>query len=405
MNADALLAEILANPDDDAPRLVYADWLEDHGETGRAEFIRLQYRFAALNLDDFSPGAQALRDEYHKAGQTHHEILCRQIGVPEQKQWAVHCGFHRGFLDSLSIPVQWFIAGAEALERAAPLLRGLTVGRVNGWGERLAQVRLLERITDLEVEAWIAPADARAIASSEHLRQLRSLEIWLGNRSGGNEETLAAFAGGVARAYPNLSELRIVDIPGCSTATIAEANRRAGRPIARAVIPLPRLYPIAADFGLWMFAGRLPDGTQVLAETYEGMDARLFLFTPTGAQIEIRELPLPPECYPLPEDEHGWEHTWRVQDHLRREMGFTPELLRILDIDDPTGHNHISPYSHHAEEEYFGYPDDPDIRPEDDGDNCEGRAANSNYWLKHGTYVFWCGNDWWVGPDGTVEST
>lgn len=41
----ALLKAILANPDDDLVRLVYADWLDEHGttdaEAARAEFIRL----------------------------------------------------------------------------------------------------------------------------------------------------------------------------------------------------------------------------------------------------------------------------------------------------------------------------------------------------------------------------
>jgi uncharacterized protein (TIGR02996 family) len=48
MNADALLAEILANPDDDAPRLIYADWLEEHGDLDRATFIRIQIRQAQI---------------------------------------------------------------------------------------------------------------------------------------------------------------------------------------------------------------------------------------------------------------------------------------------------------------------------------------------------------------------
>jgi uncharacterized protein (TIGR02996 family) len=39
---DVLLRAILDDPDDDAPRLVYADWLEEHGEAERAEFIRVQ---------------------------------------------------------------------------------------------------------------------------------------------------------------------------------------------------------------------------------------------------------------------------------------------------------------------------------------------------------------------------
>ena len=36
-----LLAEIYAAPDDDAPRLVYADWLQERGDP-RGEFIALQ---------------------------------------------------------------------------------------------------------------------------------------------------------------------------------------------------------------------------------------------------------------------------------------------------------------------------------------------------------------------------
>lgn len=38
--AAAFLRAIAANPDDDTPRLVFADWLEEHGEPERAEFVR-----------------------------------------------------------------------------------------------------------------------------------------------------------------------------------------------------------------------------------------------------------------------------------------------------------------------------------------------------------------------------
>ncbi len=44
MTADerAMLAAVVADPDADLLRLVYADWLDDHGRPERAEFIRLQ---------------------------------------------------------------------------------------------------------------------------------------------------------------------------------------------------------------------------------------------------------------------------------------------------------------------------------------------------------------------------
>ena len=40
--ADAFLDAIFDNPDDDTPRLVYADWLQEHGQENYAQFIRLQ---------------------------------------------------------------------------------------------------------------------------------------------------------------------------------------------------------------------------------------------------------------------------------------------------------------------------------------------------------------------------
>ena len=48
----AFLADIRALPEDDAPRLIYADWLDDHGEAERAEFIRVQCELSRLGKDD-----------------------------------------------------------------------------------------------------------------------------------------------------------------------------------------------------------------------------------------------------------------------------------------------------------------------------------------------------------------
>ena len=47
----AFLADIKANPDDDTPRLILADWLTDHDDP-RGEFIRLQCRLARMETHD-----------------------------------------------------------------------------------------------------------------------------------------------------------------------------------------------------------------------------------------------------------------------------------------------------------------------------------------------------------------
>src|SRR5262249_54258369 len=54
----ALLACIREAPEDDAPRLVLADWLEDHGRPEHAELIRVQCQLARLPEDD--PGRTGL---------------------------------------------------------------------------------------------------------------------------------------------------------------------------------------------------------------------------------------------------------------------------------------------------------------------------------------------------------
>ena len=41
-DGDALYRAILTAPEEDTPRLVYADWLDENGQLNRAEFIRVQ---------------------------------------------------------------------------------------------------------------------------------------------------------------------------------------------------------------------------------------------------------------------------------------------------------------------------------------------------------------------------
>ena len=49
--AQAIFQAILDKPDDDVPRLAFADWCEENGHADRAELIRVQLALAAgLNL-------------------------------------------------------------------------------------------------------------------------------------------------------------------------------------------------------------------------------------------------------------------------------------------------------------------------------------------------------------------
>jgi uncharacterized protein (TIGR02996 family) len=56
---DALLRAICADPDDDTPRLVAADWLEEHGDADRAAFIRVQVELARLEASGHGKSLEA----------------------------------------------------------------------------------------------------------------------------------------------------------------------------------------------------------------------------------------------------------------------------------------------------------------------------------------------------------
>jgi uncharacterized protein (TIGR02996 family) len=87
----ALKATIWDRPTDDAARLVYADWLDEHGDESRAEFVRVQVRAARLSKwDDARPAldtrAKALHAEHGPAWRAE---------LPER--WREKAEFHRGF--------------------------------------------------------------------------------------------------------------------------------------------------------------------------------------------------------------------------------------------------------------------------------------------------------------------
>ena len=50
-----LLKDIEDNPDSDSPRMLYADWLANHGQEARAEFIREYDKGELYPIDEDHP--------------------------------------------------------------------------------------------------------------------------------------------------------------------------------------------------------------------------------------------------------------------------------------------------------------------------------------------------------------
>jgi uncharacterized protein (TIGR02996 family) len=132
----ALLAAIVAHPDEDTPRLAYADWLDEHAATesrrARAEFIRLQCE-AARNASPYRSdhGAapktelalriEALEKEY---GKTWRAELKAKIGSRPDERWNVF--FKRGFPEEVSSSAETLIAHGDDIFRLAPIRRVYT---------------------------------------------------------------------------------------------------------------------------------------------------------------------------------------------------------------------------------------------------------------------------------------
>lgn len=167
---EALIQTVIDNPDDDTPRLVYADWQEEHGDAAHAELIRAQCELARL------PARSKKRAPLEaRVG----ELLER----PENAALTQFGGdFVRGFVRS----ALWF--GDDAFDfSAAPLERVLFLEAADfgdsNWPDaadaaRVAAAPWARRINrvsfhELRVDAPVV----RALAASPHLHNLRAVRF------------------------------------------------------------------------------------------------------------------------------------------------------------------------------------------------------------------------------------
>src|SRR5947208_542084 len=92
---EAFLADVIDNPDD-APRLVYADWLDEHGEAERGELIRVQCRLARLGEAD--PSRAELERRERELLEAHGAKWAEPLrGLVHEFQ------FRRGFVEAVEV--------------------------------------------------------------------------------------------------------------------------------------------------------------------------------------------------------------------------------------------------------------------------------------------------------------
>ena len=193
----AFVAAVCDAPEDDAPRLVYADWLDDHGEADRAELIRVQVERARLPKE--GPRAQALKAREDALLKARRDDWLRELPA-----WArLAAGFVRGFVGAVVARSREFLKGAAVLFRRAPVRQVCLLGLTDAQAAALAASPFLEHLTGLEVGAnSLTGAGWRALVVAPGLANVAALELTAHSFSPAEAHALA-----YAPHLPNLTRL------------------------------------------------------------------------------------------------------------------------------------------------------------------------------------------------------
>jgi uncharacterized protein (TIGR02996 family) len=151
--AAAFIADITDHPEDDAPRLIYADWLQENGDPERAEFIRAQCELARPRLAGGSDRRRELARRVKGLFKSHWERWATELG-PWCPKWLE--GWARGF--------PMWVGLSTTLKQAANELPAILTS---------APVRSVRLI----IEKVIAAGEGAALAACPALARLRGLEL------------------------------------------------------------------------------------------------------------------------------------------------------------------------------------------------------------------------------------
>ncbi len=170
-----LLAAVIADPDDDVPRLIYADWLQQQGDSQSvvlSEFIRIGCHLARLHND--SEAWLPLKGrELNLVGR--HRFL-KTAGLPEIQgvTWSEPV---RGFVEGLTAGT-WSNFPGEAVFRTTPLRSIRFVRLTEGTFARLVAAPWLGHIETLDLGGQrLGCLRALPLLESAKTQRLRQLNL------------------------------------------------------------------------------------------------------------------------------------------------------------------------------------------------------------------------------------
>jgi uncharacterized protein (TIGR02996 family) len=164
---EALLADVVAEPDDDRPRLVYADYLQQRGDP-RGELIAVQCALEVARAADEDAKAAKLASAARKLLDAHELVWV----APARSILPRAMKFRRGFIEhaALDHPDE-LVKARPALRRHAPLLRAVDLQR----GLAAIGDPALAAIDEVVAHNVIELGDVHALALAAGRSRLRQL--------------------------------------------------------------------------------------------------------------------------------------------------------------------------------------------------------------------------------------
>jgi uncharacterized protein (TIGR02996 family) len=209
----ALLRAIEEAPEDDTPRLAYADWLDEGGDgpvrrlsaaarLARAEFIRAQCELAALSARrGFS---EVLIERQHSLREAYNDDW---MSLSPVKLLTDYLCAQRGFISRVGLNAPSFVRHGETLAATMPL-HHLRLEQVRAGSATLAGCPTLAHVRILDVSGHkLRNAGMMNLARCPHFTHLHTLDL------SGNQLGIAAAEALAGSCMPRLIALTLSDNP------------------------------------------------------------------------------------------------------------------------------------------------------------------------------------------------
>jgi uncharacterized protein (TIGR02996 family) len=215
-----LIAAVLAAPDEDAPRLVYADWLLERSDP-RGELITVQCEIHQLDsknsddarIDELRAREMALLTKHKKtwvgafAGtRTEHGTKERSWVKGSPTKWT----FERGFVRDVTMSTRDLARNAKELFAAEPVAR---VHVTDADIDAVLQCDGIENLRELDVSRnRLKDTGVRALFSAKNLRSLETLDLTKCGIGPSAVRTMIDASGSAPRKrFPKLRQLVLCD--------------------------------------------------------------------------------------------------------------------------------------------------------------------------------------------------